>query len=687
MIAKTYLLAQQRSVAKTDQWFFFPLTQLKANIGHGEAASGAASLAKLLLMLKHNTIPPHCGIKTKLNHTFPSNLQERRVFIANKPTPWQRPRNGVRRAFLNNFSAAGGNTALLLEDGPVRKLEEFSDRRSNHVVALSAKCAASLEHNIKAFLSFIDNVRTEELPQLSWTTTARRIHHPHRVMIYGDSIEKVKIELVQALETKVGSSRPKSAPKIIFAFTGQGSAYPGMATELYDSVSSFRSDINHFDSIACNLGFESFKSYFTTPAKEHLESQPLVTQLAIVCMEMALARLWVSWGISPYLVVGHSLGEYAALNAAGAMSDSDTIYLVGKRALLLQHNCVLGTHRMLAVKASLANVEKVLSGKQYEIACINSPTDLVICATGERIQQFERILAASNVRASVLDIPYAFHSSQVDPILRELEEIARGVSYHAPTIPILSPLQASVVNDVGILGPSYISRQCREPVNLLGAIQTAQNNGLIQGKTFVLEMGPQPVVSTMIKAIIPSAENLPSLKRRTDSWAVISQTLSTLYMSGANILWREFHRDFRSCQTVMSLPAYCWDLKEYWIQYVNDWSLRKGDPISVQTAPAQETPVVVPVSPALPQCATHSVPTTITQTAPRPESTTIHRFLEEVVNESKGIIVIESDISRPDLNPMVQGHKVNGVPLCTPVSILYFKHTIRANRLCTVRIC
>lgn len=404
--------------------------------------------------MRHGIIPPHCGIKTKLNHTFPNNLDERRVFIASEPTPWKRPQNGVRKAFLNNFSAAGGNTALLLEDAPTENFEEDHDQRSNQVVAVSAKCAASLEGNVSNLLSFLDTVGDAELPQLSWTTTARRMHHPHRVMVYGDNIEKIKARFLQAVEAKSGSTRPKSVPKVTFAFTGQGSAYPGMAGQLFDELSSFRTDIRRFDSIARKLGFSSFISYLTTSADDKTEYLPSVTQLALVCFEMALARLWLSWGIVPHIVVGHSIGEYAALNIAGVISDADTIYLTGKRAQLLQQHCVPDEYSMLAVKASLSEVQGILSDAHCEIACINSPNDVVIGGRCLDIQNAKQILAASTVRASVLNLPYAFHSAQVDPILSELEGAARGVSYHAPAIPVLSPLQASVIREDGVFGPN-----------------------------------------------------------------------------------------------------------------------------------------------------------------------------------------------------------------------------------------
>lgn len=606
-------------------------------------------------MMKMNMIPPHCGIKTKLNHTFPKNLGERRVFIADKAVEWKRPDEGVRKVFINNFSAAGGNTALLLEDAPTEEFEQGNDCRSTHVVAVSAKCFESLEGNISALMSFLDNARPDELPQLSWTTTARRMHHQHRVMVHGNDIQAVKANLRRALETKQGEKRPASAPKVVFAFTGQGSAYLGMAKEIYEGYSSFRRDVDRFDMIASSLGFPRFRYFFTASEGEGFEPTPLVSQLAIVCLEMALARLWISWGTVPHSVVGHSLGEYVALNIAGVLSDSDTIYLVGKRAQLLQEHCLPGTHSMLAMKANLeadmASIEKTLRGKKYEFACINSPEELVISGTKEVIQDAQKLLATLNIKTSVFNIPYAFHSAQVEPILPEFERAAQAVSFHASRIPVLNPLGGGVVREDIVLGPNHLSQHCRKPVNMLGAINAARQSGIITEKSFFLEIGPHPIVSGMVKATLPQANTLPSLRRNMDTWLVLAQTISKLYMAGTDIQWREFHRDFQSSQKVLQLPNYRWDLKGYWIQYVNDWSLRKGDPPLAQIGHSQKAIQAEP-------------------TVPRIESTTIHTVVEETVGRNQGTLVLESDISRPDLNPLVQGHKVNGVPLCTPVGNL-----------------
>ena len=615
-------------------------------------------------MMRNDTIPPHCGIKNKINHTFPTDLEERRAFIANKPTHWNRPDKGVRKVFLNNFSAAGGNTALLLEDAPVLITDgDTGDQRSTHVVAISAKCATSLRGNASMLLDYLDHMNSEDLPKLSYTTTARRMHHAHRIMVQGKDVKMVRSDLERAIEAQEGSTRPKVAPKPVFAFTGQGSAYAGMAEQLF-VYESFRKDIDRCDRTAQTLGFPSFRSVYHATQGDIQEFSPLVSQLAIVCMEMALARLWNTWGVSPSAVVGHSLGEYAALNYAGVISDADTIYLVGRRAQLLEERCTQGTHCMLAIRASRNAIAKALDGAKFDIACVNGPEDIVVSGTERKIQEIQQLLSKSRIKSTMLNVPYAFHSAQVDPIITEYQQIAQSVSYHRPVIPILSPSENILVEKEDVVGPQYLANHCRKAVDLHSVVMTARERGFINDKTMAIEIGPQPVVCSMIKASVPTINALPSLKRKTDVWETVTQTLSALYVAGAELVWKEYHRDFKFAHQVLKLPAYNWDLKSYWMQYVNDWSLRKGDPPQVLNAESiisassdshsKDDPVRSIIAPATP--------------VPRLESTTIHRVVKEDMNSGHSTLVIESDISRSDLNPMVQGHKVNGVPLCTPVS-------------------
>ncbi|KAJ5698625.1 Type I Polyketide synthases (Type I PKS) [Penicillium macrosclerotiorum] len=617
------------------------LGSAKANIGHGEAASGVSSLIKVLLMMQNNTIVPHCGIKTKINHKFPTDLHERNVRIALKATPWERNSDSrhPRRVFVNNFSAAGGNSALLLEDAPlIPEPIGIADPRTQHLIAVSAKNGVSLQGNLRSMRAFLNQNSDISLGQLSYTTTARRIHHQHRVLLAGTTVKDICAQVMVALQEQTGMTRPKTAPKLIFAFTGQGAQYPGMGKDLFDSFSVFRTELVHLDEVGQSLGYPSFLPVIRSQEQADIgDFTPTAIQLASVCMQLALTKLWASWNIHPTAVIGHSLGEYAALNMAGVLSDADTIYLVGARANLLQQKCTRDTHAMLVVKGSTNDIARVLGATKYEIACRNSPTETVLAGSNEDIADLKSLLSDSGLKSTLLKVPYAFHSSQVEPILDDLKRVAAGVTFAAAKIPIICPLDGSIAYDAHSFGPEYLSRHTREPVNMFEALLVANHNSIFAAHSITLEIGPHPAISGMVKAVLgPQMICVSSSQRARSIWNVLSSALKILYEAGADICWAKYHTDFKSSHKVIPLPAYSWDLKEYWIQYVNDWSLRKGDP-----------PLVI-------------------RSGQKLQSTTIHRVVEETGDSQKGHLVVEADIARKDLSPLVQGHEVDGIPLCTP---------------------
>ncbi|KAJ0104403.1 hypothetical protein J7T55_010867 [Diaporthe amygdali] len=632
------------------------LGSAKANIGHGEAASGVSSLIKIMLMMRENMIPPHCGIKSKINHKFPTDLTERNVRIARDgPVSWQRSISEPRRVFVNNFSAAGGNTALLIEDAPHSDEMDAigeKDTRTTHLVAISAKNAASLQGNLNSMLRFIDQRPAASISDLSYTTTARRIHHPHRVMLATSSFDDLHLQIQSAIRDQAGANRPK-VHKMVFAFTGQGAQFAGMGKVYLHNFSVFRTEIYRLDHLGQCLGFPSVIPVFEADESENiLESSPVAVQLASICMQIALTKLLSSWNISPTAVVGHSLGEFAALNAAGVLSDADTIYLVGKRAEMIQEKCSQGTHSMLVVRGSVGEIEAALrmAETKYEFACVNSPSETVLAGKTADMDKVAEVLARSRIRTTILKVPYAFHSSQVEPILEDFATLAEGATFSGPRVPVICPSTGVVASptdvDLVFCG-KYLAQHCREPVNMLKALNTAHDDRVITSETVVLEVGPHPAISAMVKATLgsqittlPMSQRTSSSKQSKSPWQVLTETLRRLYCVGTDIRWTEYHRDFASAHKVVPLPAYSWDLKDYWIQYVNDWSLRKGDP-----------PLLIGDF-----------------TTSRLDSTTIHRVVRETPGptENNLSLVVEADIARPDLNPLVQGHMVDNIPLCTP---------------------
>lgn len=632
-------LSQVKNGRSSDEALY--LGSAKANIGHGEAASGVSSLIKVLLMLQKNIIVPHCGIKTKINRKFPTDLQERNVNIASKPTPWERSSDPSkpRRVFVNNFSAAGGNSALLLEDAPLKNeaADAAADPRSLHVIAISAKNATSLQGNLRSMVDCLKQNPCISLGQLSYTTTARRIHHQHRVMLTGSTTKEICGQIETALRDATGMTRPKGTPNIVFTFTGQGAQYPGMGKELFENFSLFRTEMCRLDQIGLSLGFRSILPIIQSEEQDISIFPPTTVQLASVCFQIALSKMWASWNITPTAVAGHSLGEYAALNVAGVLSDADTIYLVGKRAELLQEKCTRDTHTMLVVKGSVDEIAGVLKDSKYEVACINSPVETVLAGSNEDIATLKLLLTDWGMKTTLLKVPYAFHSSQMDPMLLEFKDVSSGVTFLKAKMPILCPLEGNIVGQNHSFGPEYLASHSRRPVNMLKALLAARSDHIITDQTTVLEIGPHPAITGMLRASLgPQVTSLASSQRGRSIWQVLGAALKFLYGAGADISWAEYQRDFKCSHKVITLPAYSWDLKEYWIQYVNDWSLRKGDP----------------------PLATSNISSL--------ESTTIHRVVEETGDSHKTRIVVEADIARNDLSPLVQGHEVDGIPLCTP---------------------
>ncbi|KAL9101302.1 MAG: hypothetical protein Q9163_003414 [Psora crenata] len=619
------------------------LGSAKANVGHAESASGVTSLIKVLLMLENNEIPPHCGIKTKINHNFPTDLKARNVNIALEPTPWNRPQDGKRTVFMNNFSAAGGNTALLMEDASTAATKRAQDNRSYHLVAVSAKSITSLQHNIQSLVAFIDDTPDLSLSALSYTLTARRIHHSFRAIVAGHDLQPIQQALRDLAPCANIKPVPTKSPDVAFVFTGQGSIYSGMARELFESVSSFQEDIRRLDNIAQSQGFPSFLPLIDGSLADNDDAlSPVITQVGAACTQIALARLWTSWGVTPSAVVGHSLGEYAAFYAAGVLSISDAIFLTGIRAQMLEKYCSAATHAMLAVKSSLSTITPHLAGKPTcEVACINGPNEIVISGNIVDIDMLSNSLTTLGVKCVKLEVPFAFHSAQVEPILEHFESAAQGAAFETPAIPLVSPLLQDVVSGSGILNSSYLRQACREPVNFVGGIESARAAGVVNEKTLWVEIGAHPVCSGLLKSILgPQTVALASLRRNGDTWKTLSESIASLHRAGIEINWDEYHRDFEGSHEVVKLPAYSWDNKNHWIQYSNNFCLTKGDS-------AGAAPTTPPTQPSA------------------VSTTSVQRVIDQSVDVDKSTVTIESDLSEPTLARFVNGHKFNGAAVCS----------------------
>ncbi|KIH90519.1 hypothetical protein SPBR_00009 [Sporothrix brasiliensis 5110] len=650
---------------------------VKPNLGHGEAASGATSLIKVLLMMRHNTIPPHVGIKGRMNPKL-AHLKDLNTHIAFQTTPFV-PRaggDGKRRVLINNFDAAGGNTSIVLEDAPLR-LEDATakrDPRSHHVVAVSGRTATALAGNTQRLLDYLrsDAASTVRLEDLAYTTTARRMHHGLRQMHVASSLDG----LIRSLEsagaaapaaTKV-PSKSSSAPSVIFCFTGQGSQYAEMASELFATQPTFRETMLDCDRIAVGHGFESFLPLVA--GDDALDSAPPVqVQLAIVSIELSLAALWKSLGVAPAAVIGHSLGEYAALCTAGVLSLSDCLCLVGHRARLMLANCQPGTQSMLAMACGVAEAESLLlssSGFGHcEIACANGPSATVISGPAVEVAELQKVVSC---KTTLLDVQFAFHSAQMDAVIDDFSIFTAKAHYSAPSIPFASTLLGTLLPAVDAspspIDNTYLVRQMRDRVQFEDALRSLLADSSLQAAQAVwVEIGPSPVCIGLARSTLATVGNnkssvlLPSLKRGESDWKVVSQAVALIYEAGIDIDWQEYHAAYESSLRLLELPTYAFDLKNYWIQYRGDWALRKGDSVdatSSASAGPHPGPAPAPAAPSYPQFKA---------------TTGIHCIVSQTIGDAGIAVTFATDAIEPKLNKALRGHLVNGAGLC-PSSIL-----------------
>ncbi len=620
---------------------------VKANVGHGEAAAGITSLIKNVMMFREpDIIPPQPGWPFKLNPKLP-RLDKMNIKVADGKTSFiPRPNgDGTRKLLVNNFDAAGGNTCLVLGEAPERP-EKDQDPRTYHVVACSARTTYSLKANKERLLQYLQSDEDIAISDVAYTTTARRMHDIYRSSYVAQtSKELIKLISNDLEQTAAAKTKPTTGHnRAVFAFTGQGSLYPGMGKQLFETSATFRDSILSYQKICDSQGLPYVVDIIATDSS-NIESKNMAqVQLAIVFIELALAELWKSWGVQPDLLIGHSLGEYAALCVSGVLSVSDALYLVGKRSSMIMEKCTPGSSGMLAVAAPVTTLQETLDNHDLascEISCMNAPEMSVVSGTHKDLKSLQVLLNAK-FRTTFLKVTYGFHSAQIDPILKGLETSAAGVTFAKPQIPIASTLIGDIVTEAGTFNPEYLARQAREPVNFSGALQACKSKGYVDDQTLWMEIGPDPVCLGLVRSTleIPSERLIPSLKSNEENWKTISTAISRAYLAKQPVAWGDFHHEYIGCLTLLELPTYAFEVKDYWSSYKAEQLYPAGQ----QTQPKL-------LAPAAPE--RKSLHTTCVQWVDN-----------ESFNGDEISATFSSHTSEPKLFAAIQGHLVDNTAIC-----------------------
>ncbi|KAF5858059.1 hypothetical protein ETB97_004928, partial [Aspergillus alliaceus] len=433
-----------------------------------------------------------------------------------------------------------------------------------HIVVLLAQSADTLELNKAQLANYLQfNGERQSLRDTPWPKQSEFCDYPFRATYFAIDAQGLSQKITNDMWNDTHQPQVKYNLPIIFTFTGQGNNHRGIAKQLFYSCPFFKDTVVSLNEVASRLGFPTFLDFFLS--NDRADAQlPVVEQLSLVAMELALAELWRSWGVSPSAVIGHSLGEYSALCIAGVLSVRDTLFLVGTRATIMQEVCMMSSHTMLSVPIDLESATRISKPfASCEISCVNGLKSTVISGLRSEMDQLRQFLLLQGVEGKYLPVPYAFHSSQMVTVLPRLDEVAKSVSFSTPKIPILSTVTGSVVTTGDVILSDYILCHLREKVNFLGALDAAKQTNLCTSDTFWVECGPgQGCLSFVKGTIMPGQERLiASLKRNIDCWNNFAAALATLDTHGVEIKWSEVSRDTRSLR-IIKVPENTFDAEE-----------------------------------------------------------------------------------------------------------------------------
>jgi len=594
------------------------------------------------MIIKNGIVPPQPHAPFKLNPRFP-DLSKLNIRVAEKVT--QLSGTSKKKVFLNNFDAAGGNAAFVIEEAPAQRIKEIPDLRTHHMVAVSARTLNSLTSNKQRLLEHLVANPHINLADLAYSTTARSMHEDLKEAYQGQNVHEIAEKIRKDLAT-TGKPKKVNPGAVVFVFTGQGSQYAGMGQALFHTSPTFKEYILSLEQICASHGLPSFLALIAENNMEASSFTTIQVQLAIVALELALAHLCQSWGIKPSCVIGHSLGEYSALCVSGVLSTSDTMFLVGKRASMVQEKCTMGTYAMLAINASREATEFFLASRNLSacnVACENAPNATVVSGPVEDVQKLQSQLKEQDIRCTILRVPFGFHSAQLDPILSEYEACARGVNFAKPQIPVASTLKGVVVQEEGIFNATYLAKQAREPVCFVGALQACKDIGLIGEQAAFIEIGPDPVCLGLIRshpAITTSSLLLPYMKSSEANWLTISNTLAQLYAANVYVDWLSFHKPHVQSLTLIPLPSYAFDTKDYWVTYTPE---------------------------AVAKANIYDAPATGAEHNASPPSQILLTSIQHIESDSwasNRTMSFSSRTSEPNMSAAITGHKISGIAIC-----------------------